>query len=312
MRIKILAIAVVLAFVLLRTAFAWNKAGHMAIGAIAYEQLKQTNPKALDCVIELLKQHPQYQSRWAHLLDQRPAEEEKRLYLCMLAARWPDDIRDDPAYNHEAWHFIDVPFKPTGQPATVQTERAREPNVVTALEANLAVLRKADAKDADKAIALCWLFHLVGDIHQPLHTTTLFTTDFPQGDRGGTHFYIHASPTARTSISLHKFWDDLILGSDRFQGVRNRETLIRQQHPAADFKEQLAEPTSNFEKWVEAESVPMAQTVAYRNGTLPGSPEKNTAPALPADYATAAKATAYKQAALAGYRLAKVLEQGLE
>jgi S1/P1 Nuclease len=36
-----------------------------------------------------------------------------------------------------------------------------------------------------KAIALAWLFHLVGDIHQPLHTTQLFIVDYPKGDRGG-------------------------------------------------------------------------------------------------------------------------------
>ena len=42
----------------LRSALAWNKAGHMVIGAIAHERLKQTNPRALGKVIELLKQHP--------------------------------------------------------------------------------------------------------------------------------------------------------------------------------------------------------------------------------------------------------------
>ncbi len=142
MRTKVvIALAVVLAVGPLSRVRAWNKAGQMVIGAIAYEQLKQTNPKVLDKVISLLKQHPQYQSRWAPLLEQRPTDDEKRLYLCMLAARWPDDIRDDPAYNHEAWHFIDFLFKPTGQPASVQTEPTREPNVVTALEANLVVLR---------------------------------------------------------------------------------------------------------------------------------------------------------------------------
>ncbi len=24
-----------------------------------------------------------------------------------------------------------------------------------------------------------WVFHLVGDVHQPLHTVALFTTQFP-------------------------------------------------------------------------------------------------------------------------------------
>jgi len=32
---------------------------------------------------------------------------------------------------------------------------------------------------------LTWLFHLIGDIHQPLHSTALFSTKlFPEGDRG--------------------------------------------------------------------------------------------------------------------------------
>jgi hypothetical protein len=35
-----------------------------------------------------------------------------------------------------------------------------------------------------KAIELAWLFHLVGDIHQPLHTAQLFIVEYPQGDRG--------------------------------------------------------------------------------------------------------------------------------
>jgi S1/P1 Nuclease len=34
-----------------------------------------------------------------------------------------------------------------------------------------------------KAIALAWPFHLVGDIHQPLHTAQLFTVDYLKGDR---------------------------------------------------------------------------------------------------------------------------------
>jgi S1/P1 Nuclease len=29
-----------------------------------------------------------------------------------------------------------------------------------------------------KAMALAWLFHLVGDIHQPLHTAQLFKVEY--------------------------------------------------------------------------------------------------------------------------------------
>ena len=57
-------------------------------------------------------------------------------------------------------------------------------NILTAMAENESVVRNGN--DAErKAIALAWLFHLVGDVHQPLHTAQLFTIDYPNGDRGG-------------------------------------------------------------------------------------------------------------------------------
>jgi S1/P1 Nuclease len=49
-----------------------------------------------------------------------------------------------------------------------------------------------------KAIALAWLFHLVGDIHQPLHTAQLFTTEYPQGDRGGNEICVRVTQAGQT------------------------------------------------------------------------------------------------------------------
>ncbi len=116
-----------------------------------------------------------------------------------------------------------------------------------------------------------WVFHLVGDVHQPLHTVALFTTQFPppEGDRGGTRFYIRAREGAST-ISLHTFWDDLILGSERFQSVRNTATALRLQpdHARAQFPE-LTE--TRFEEWARQESFSLAKDHAYRNGQLRGS-----------------------------------------
>jgi hypothetical protein len=57
-------------------------------------------------------------------------------------------------------------------------------NILTALAENESVVKKGSNPER-KAIALAWLFHLVGDIHQPLHTAQLFTVDYPNGDRGG-------------------------------------------------------------------------------------------------------------------------------
>jgi S1/P1 Nuclease len=52
-------------------------------------------------------------------------------------------------------------------------------NILTALADNESVI-KNNSDPQRKAIALAWLFHLVGDIHQPLHTAQLFTVEYPK------------------------------------------------------------------------------------------------------------------------------------
>jgi hypothetical protein len=60
---------------------------------------------------------------------------------------------------------------------------ASSPNILTALTDNEKVAKTG--ADADKAVAVCWLMHLVGDIHQPLHAVSYYDDDHPKGDRGG-------------------------------------------------------------------------------------------------------------------------------
>jgi len=52
-------------------------------------------------------------------------------------------------------------------------------NILTAMAENESVV-KNESDGERRVIALAWLFHLVGDIHQPLHTTQLFTVDYPR------------------------------------------------------------------------------------------------------------------------------------
>jgi hypothetical protein len=72
----------------------------MVSGAIAYADLQQANPQILTRVIALLKTHPHFATTWAPRLAQlHLASEEQDLYLFMLAARWPDDMRRDPTFH---------------------------------------------------------------------------------------------------------------------------------------------------------------------------------------------------------------------
>ena len=291
------------------SALAWNKPGHMVSGAIAYADLQQTHPQTLAQVVALLKTHPHFETKWKPKLTQSfVGPEERDLLLFMLAARWPDDIRGDTSFHHGTWHYINFPYTPAGQPGSVQTVEPLPENVLSAYQANLDIVR--GAAPGDRAVALCWIFHLIGDVHQPLHTVALFTTQFPapEGDRGGTRFYIRVTPTTRTTISLHEFWDDLILGSERFQSVRNRATALRlrPEHARAQLPE-LQE--TSFEHWARQESLSLAKEHAYRNGQLRGSRDAENGEILPADYIATVKPLAERRMVLAGYRLADVLTQ---
>ncbi|MGB6067642.1 MAG: S1/P1 nuclease [Desulfomonilaceae bacterium] len=281
---------------------AWSKPGHMVSAAIAYADLKEQHPEVLAKVIEVLKQHPQFESKWAPKLEQVPAED-RNLYLFMLAARWSDDVRKKyPEYDRPAWHYVNIPFRPGGTGSSIPEGES----IVRAFSDNRSAVKSA-ADVKDRAVALCWMFHLIGDIHQPLHTVKLVTDQFPEpeGDRGGTRFYIRVTSSGKT-ISLHKLWDGLIIGSDKFQAVRN-ETTELQNRPGfkrEDFAEQLA--VKLFNDWA-VETYNVATEQAYRGGTLKGSSDKNDGVVLPSDYMDKAKAVAEKQIVLSGYRLSDAM-----
>ena len=165
------------------TAVAWNIPGHMLSGIIVYQIFRQENPKTIDKVKAVLEKHPWYANQWQSRLQDVPVPD-CDMVLFMQAARWPDDVRMmDKVQNRPRWHYINFPFKPEGQPASVQARDPDPVNILTAMVENQRIA--ANENDPERmAIALAWVFHLVGDIHQPLHTVQLFTVDYPQGDRG--------------------------------------------------------------------------------------------------------------------------------
>ena len=304
-------LTLVLLVVLPGAGAAWNRAGHMVSGAIAYSELTQASATALARVVDLLKAHPDFPTKWtAEMAKPFVPPAERDLYLFMLAARWPDNIRDTQRYDRPPWHYINRPLLPVGVPTTVPPVDPTAVHIRSAYAMNLAILQSA-APNSERAVALCWLLHLIGDVHQPLHTVTFVTPQFPapQGDRGGTRFFIRVRAD-RSTISLHEFWDGLVLGSSRFQTVRNTATALRLRpaHARGQLAE-LAQP--QFAQW-EQESFELAHAHAYRNGTLPGSADSNNGVVLPADYAPTVKPMGERRIILAGYRVADVLRQLFE
>jgi S1/P1 Nuclease len=285
---------------------AWNKPGHMVVAAIAYRELQRTgNQAVIDKVVATLKSHPDFDTKFAHKLATLSTEDERNLYLFMLAARWPDDIRMGPTPpNDKPAHFIDNPFVPPGMTGVTTVPPASD-NILTKFQKQIDIINNGN-NAADDAQALCWLMHLAGDSHQPLHAVTMFTQDFtpPSGDRGGNEVFVKVDPDSHT-INLHALWDGLILGTDRFQSVRNRASgligrpdMTRSTFPQVDQKD--------IKKWTD-ESLEFAKKVAYQDGAIQGSGDKDDGDTLPDHYTDSAKSVAERQVVLAGYRLADLL-----
>lgn len=286
--------------------YGWNKAGHMVMAAIAYADLKERRPDVVPKVVQILREHPHYASWWADKLN-RDSPDDRDLHLFMSAARWADDVRGDHRYDKPKLHFINIPYRPGDE----GMEIPRGPNILQALSDSRAIVESITSTEEARAVALCWVFHLTGDIHQPLHTITLVTPQFPEpeGDRGGTRFYVRVVPGGST-ISLHKLWDGLIIGSDRLRAVKNRVTELRNR-PAFrrdGFAGRLA--IQSFDDWAK-ESYALAVEHAYRKGMLEGSSDERNGRDLPGNYRATVQRIAERQIALSAYRLSDVLVEVL-
>lgn len=285
---------------------AWNKAGHMVSGSIAFRELKTSNPDALKKIIEIFKAHPDYLTKWLPAIKEQIGMRNHDQYLFMIAARWADDIRDNPDQHCGACHFINYAFKPDGQPDSVVVKEPQPVNIEQAFEEKMRIVKDSNSSPSDKALALTWIFHLVGDVHQPLHTAALFTTEFPNGDQGGNLIFVRPKadqPTTR----LHSLWDGAVIDSERFQAVSNKASELRSRtsHKRAALRE-LSE--HDFHNWSKEESFWAAKVHAYRFGKIKSGPDKDNGELLPDDYVKIVKPFAERRMVLAGYRLADILK----
>ncbi len=67
--------------------------------------------------------------------------------------------------------------------------------------------------DLSDSFHLRLLIHYIGDIHQPLHASSRFTKNYPQGDEGGNDFLIKVinKGAGETPTNLHSLWDSIIM-----------------------------------------------------------------------------------------------------
>ena len=271
---------------------AWSGAGHMVIAAEAFRELPA---KRKAKVTEILKAHPEY-DRWQRSYERDAKTLDLDLYVFMKASTWPDEIRRKGGeHDHPKWHYIDYPlrsprFRFEGAPD-------KDNDILFGLENCAKTLGSRRSSTEARAVALSWLIHLVGDIHQPLHCASFFSEEYPDGDKGGNELFV--SPGGR-GIRLHSFWDGLLGTRANMHTHLNEAIRLASEYPRRSFKNLKSGKPKGWSR----EGRDLALEQAYLRGNLRGGKSAEAAPALPEGYAKAAKELAERQGALAGYRLA--------
>jgi len=158
--------------------YSWGPTGHRVVAEIASRHL---TPKARKAVEALLG----------------------RQSLAMVA-NWPDFIKSDTThrYDHTArWHYLDFPAHASRAEFDRILKAQTGENLYTQTQALIQQLRSPSTPHAQQVFALTFLVHLLGDMHQPLHTGR-------DEDQGGNRITVYWFDRA---TNLHRVWDEHLI-----------------------------------------------------------------------------------------------------
>ncbi|MCX2575115.1 S1/P1 nuclease [Pedobacter sandarakinus] len=117
-------------------------------------------------------------------------------------AAWADEVRNQPAYRNTAgWHFVNLPLGLNRAKFRDSIGKIKEANLLSALVLNESILLDPNATKSQKAIALKFVVHLVGDAHQPMHVSRA-------EDKGGNSIQVQFDGKG---TNLHTLWDSRLL-----------------------------------------------------------------------------------------------------
>ncbi|MFL6843293.1 MAG: S1/P1 nuclease [Allosphingosinicella sp.] len=165
-------------------ASAWWEYGHYSVGRVAMLEVK---PSTRAAVQRLMAQSALLETPKCPI---RNIEE---------ASYWPDCVktlgeRFSYAYS---WHYQNVDIcKPFDLKAP-----CKDGNCVSAqIERNLKLLKDKSVPTRERVMALAFLVHFMGDLHQPLHAGD-------KSDRGGNDF---KADYGAIPSNIHAIWDGLL------------------------------------------------------------------------------------------------------
>ena len=218
---------------------------------------------------------------------------------------WADEVKED-VNQTAAWHYVNIPPKAPGydrdrdcprQPGVAAGARgdAWRDCVVDRIQYNEARLANAMLDRADRAIAMKFLVHFVGDLHQPFHASGV--------ERGGNGILVTVfgaetcggDPARPVRCNLHSVWDTQLIahrGLDDRRYAAVLEQLIASRILAS-------RPVGQPADWA-MESLALSNTAMLAQGADAGD-----------TYYRAQLPVIDERLALAGVRLAALINRSL-
>jgi hypothetical protein len=273
-----------------RTAVAWGDEGHQVVALIAQSFLEADVRKRVNALL-------------ASDTDSLTAHD------IASAATWADKYRDanidGSRQKTRQWHFTDIeitapdlnracfnhPALPAG---TVASNGPAADCVVDKIQEFAAELANPATDPEEQVVALKFLLHFVGDLHQPLHSSD-------DNDRGGNDKKVSAA--GFKAGNLHHYWDTEFVALLETDAKSIASDLIGHISKGQEKEWETGKPSD----WA-VESFDVAKADAY--GQLPEPSTRGTY-RLTDEYVTTATDDVARQLSKAGVRLAFVLNNAL-
>jgi hypothetical protein len=162
-------------------AFSWGVTGHRIIGEIAQQHLTKKAKKEL---LKLIGRETLAQ--WSN---------------------WPDFIKSDSTWNHASpWHYVDLPGHMEKEKFIDELKKLPGKNLYTQIQAMMTELKDESLTVEKRRVALYFLIHLVGDLHQPLHVGR-------DEDAGGNKIVVYWFDK---KTNLHTLWDSMLIDFQQY------------------------------------------------------------------------------------------------
>lgn len=195
---------------------AWGKEGHRIVARIAAKHL---STKTQTAIINLLRADSDDRDH----CGQKTSLDDK--LACV--ATWADEVRNDSRFGNTApLHFVNIPIYVTAAQRRYVASRdcAKGECVIQALAKYRSIVLDQSKSASTRALALKFIIHFVGDLHQPLHDAVDHDKDAAnkenggkisdKGDRGGNLklvTWLGQESNEFGCWNLHAVWDEGII-----------------------------------------------------------------------------------------------------